>query len=139
MANINGSLFFTANDGIHGFQTWIVPADQIEDLKDHGRGEHHELGEHDEGGEPSLRPAALGDRGAAPAPASSAGESALGSLATPNGNNPTSAPARVKAVVLRALIGGPLGLIRSRVLQAPAGSQRVSGGSLVELRIGPSS
>src|SRR5947209_20361672 len=53
IANINGSLFFQANDGFHGEELWIIPADQLERKGHHDGGDDHDDGEHHDDGEQS--------------------------------------------------------------------------------------
>jgi ELWxxDGT repeat protein len=133
LADINGSLYFSANDGIHGLQTWIIPADQIEDLKDHKRAKHHEGDDQQEGRDPSGHDSDLGDRDAILTPALSPGQQAPVSPAALTSNGPSTPSGRGIPARLTAPSGGPLGplgIIRSRVLQDLARSRRGPIGSL---------
>jgi ELWxxDGT repeat protein len=139
IANANGSLIFTANDGIHGFEPWIIPADQIEHLKDHMGGGHHDGGGRHEGRDPSVHDINFRGHDAALATVSTSGQRPL---VIPGGitwNGPSVSTRRHQPVASPAPVVGPLGALgipRLRVTQDLAHGQRSPFGSLAEVGMG---
>jgi hypothetical protein len=127
IANVNGTLFFLADDGFHGMELWMIPADQIEDLKDHKGGGHHE------GNDASNHDINLRYRDAAITLASSSGQRPLGIPTALTWNSPSIPSGRGKSVASPALVSGPLGplgSLRPRAIPDLAHSQRWPLGSL---------
>jgi ELWxxDGT repeat protein len=124
-ANANGALIFTANDGVHGFEPWIIPADQIEDLEHHAGGGHHDGGDparhHTDGGDDSAALVAAHAVGQPPEATPAILRSNAPSVAVVPGSDRLSVvAARPGRVIATALPAGPFGLLgmpRRRVLR----------------------
>jgi ELWxxDGT repeat protein len=130
IANVNGSLFFQADDGIHGSELWIIPAEQLAGGHDH----HDDGGDDHDGGKPTHGGDDRGQGNAAPSAAPSAFDRPVAAPAALISNAPAVAATRPRAVVPTArLVGppGPLGLLRSGVLQDMTAGKRPSRLSLV--------